>query len=70
MIAKSEYFRKKDDKESPEVDPTQEEIQERAAAIRRQWSQRTRERRRVGHEEKHWLPPIVDLDQIVEPSDN
>lgn len=38
-------------------DPSAEEIEERAAAIREGWSDAERERRRVGGKPKEWHPP-------------
>lgn len=40
-----------------EKDPTIEEIEERAAAIRASWSESERERRYVGRRAKQWTPP-------------
>ena len=46
------------------IDPTPEEIEERSAEIRRGWSARVREKRKV-HNAGSWRPPFVMTIELV-----
>jgi hypothetical protein len=45
-----------------EVDPTPEEIEARAAAVRMKWTPDEEERRRVGPRAEAWRPPAFRFD--------
>ena len=47
--------------ESSEDDPTQDEIAERAAAIRATWSDITERQRRVWHGRVEWALPFIRM---------
>ena len=51
-------IRRIDDTDREFCDPTPQEIRERAAEIRKKWSPRVAQRRRVSADSK-WLPPLV-----------
>ncbi len=44
-------------------EPTPEQIQKRAAKIRKRWSRRTEQRRRVGNRIE-WIVPNIDLTDL------
>ncbi|MGC6441257.1 MAG: hypothetical protein ACON4H_01245 [Rubripirellula sp.] len=44
-------------------EPTPEQIQKRAARIRKRWSRRTEQRRRVGNRTQ-WIVPNIDLTEF------
>ncbi len=44
-------------------EPTPEQIQKRAARIRKRWSRRTEQRRRVGNRTQ-WIIPNIDLTEL------
>ena len=51
--------------EEPFQDPTPEQIRERSAQIRKNWTPRVRQRRKVQNESKTWLPPFIQVADIA-----
>jgi hypothetical protein len=51
-------------------EPSPQEISERAASVRAQWSPEERERRRVGQPRgrKRWTVPVIETGEIEAPS--
>ncbi|MCA9264627.1 MAG: hypothetical protein KDA60_12290 [Planctomycetales bacterium] len=47
-------------------DPSRSEIGRRAAEIRRGWSESKRRRRRVGKPPRYWLPPLVEIEDLMD----
>lgn len=50
--------------DDPQPAPTPEEIRERAAAIRKHWSQKKRKRRSVHPDPAPWFPPGINVEEI------
>ena len=47
------------------TDPTEDQIRQRAAEVRRGWSKKVRQRRSM-NDESGWKPPLVQIVDIVE----